>query len=492
MLRSVLCMFAALFSALAQDAPAVAIAGRTIDDVHGEAVQNVRLFLTGGTLQDPLVAKSSSEGKFSFPVPDGHYQMTMEKAGYLPFAPEDLDVRGARVYLGDIVLAAKRTISGKITWSDGEPAVDLIVAAHTLTEGHIDNRGGLPAVRTDDRGIFQITGLSQGHYLVVPSSLDLPGGRSIAPFSYTLDLVEASEARVAVALEERTGVDVQAKVAVSENVPAGTRVTVELHVPGQPAVTSIGGGGKAGETFVMPRVPAGTYQAVAVRQLTGEVQYGVQTLHVGNSPISDWTISIPENQPLTGSLEIEGDQNPAPTVTIRAHCDKFDLDTMQARSTAQGEFRLLAALPGESYSLSFLTMPPDLYVGSVRQGEQTLTRDPFLVTAGGGPIRILLKKDGGKITGQLPSVPGLSRSAFLVLAPTDRGAKTFYRTVSSDRKRAFQITGIAPGEYDLFAFDREGDYQGEESLKRYAARAVHVAVEPNASQAVQLDIANRR
>jgi hypothetical protein len=114
------------------------------------------------------------------------------------------------------------------------------------------------------------------------------------------------------------------------------------------------------------------------------------------------------------------------------------------------------------------------------------------VTANSEPIQILLKKDGGKINGQLPPRGGLFRPAFVVLAPKDRQLTSVIRTIATDRKRAFQFSGIAPGAYELFAFDQETDYLGDESLKKYAARAVSVTVEPNSVLSVALEVVNGR
>ena len=121
-----------------------------------------------------------------------------------------------------------------------------------------------------------------------------------------------------------------------------------------------------------------------------------------------------------------------------------------------------------------------------------LQKDPFIVTANAEPVQILLKKDGGKLNGQLPPRGGLFRPAFVVLAPKDRQLTSAFKTIATDRKRAFQFSGIAPGAYELFAFDQESDYLGDESLKKYAARAISVTVAPNAVLSMPLEVVNAR
>jgi len=121
-----------------------------------------------------------------------------------------------------------------------------------------------------------------------------------------------------------------------------------------------------------------------------------------------------------------------------------------------------------------------------------LQKDPFIVTANAEPVQILLKKDGGKLNGQLPPRGGLFRPAFVVLAPKDRQLTSAFKTIATARKRAFQFSGIAPGAYELFAFEQESDYLGDESLKKYAARAISVTVAPNAVLSMPLEVVNAR
>jgi hypothetical protein len=92
----------------------------------------------------------------------------------------------------------------------------------------------------------------------------------------------------------------------------------------------------------------------------------------------------------------------------------------------------------------------------------------------------------------VPQKGGLFRPAYIVLVPRNRQAAHSFRTVNGDRSGAFRISGIAPGAYDLFAFDQESSYLGEESLQKYASRSVAVTVEPGAALSVSLELANAR
>jgi hypothetical protein len=370
------------------------------------------------------------------------------------------------------------------------------MTAFHVKEGKAAGSVGGEGSPTDDRGKFVFSSLRPGRYLVTMRGSELPGvaPRSIVPLSMdpsaAINLIDASEATVSIVLDERTGVDIEGKIALSANVPTGTNVTFELRTLSD-RVYFARGGARAGEAFKLLRVPPGTYQLLATHQSPAEVQFGIQTIQVGASPIRDLVVTIPESAPLTGKVELE-DSAPAANVNLRAYSNKYALASPIGRSDAKGDFRVIATMPGEQYQLTLESLPPGAYVGSVKQGDRSIPKEPFLVTANNEPIQILLKKDGGKISGQLPPRTGLFRPAFIVLAPKDRQLTSAFKTVATDRKRAFQFSGIAPGVYELFAFDQETDYLGEESLQKYAARAVTLTITPNAVLTVPLEVVNER
>jgi hypothetical protein len=129
------------------------------------------------------------------------------------------------------------------------------------------------------------------------------------------------------------------------------------------------------------------------------------------------------------------------------------------------------------YELRFGTgTPGGTYVDSVVQGDSRSRRDPFFVNVDSGPVQVLLKRDGARIRGKVTLGGNPPRPAYVVLAPKEREAKIYFRTAATDRDGVFQLQGIAPGEYDLFAFDREANYSGLPTVRAYEDRGVPVSV----------------
>ncbi len=57
----------------------------------------------------------------------------------------------------------------------------------------------------------------------------------------------------------------------------------------------------------------------------------------------------------------------------------------------------------------------------------------------------------------------------------------------------FQIDGLAPGEYKVFAFDRlDGlEYSNPDVLSEYASKAAQVSLQPNEKTTVRVDLIPR-
>ena len=100
---------------------------------------------------------------------------------------------------------------------------------------------------------------------------------------------------------------------------------------------------------------------------------------------------------------------------------------------------------------------------------------------------MVLRKDGGSVSGIAFTDSGAPTSAFVVLAPKDRKNTLRLKTISTARDGSFTLSSVAPGDYDVFAFSRDDDgwYQDEEYLRRYATRSVSVEVKANSSAAAQ-------
>ena len=77
------------------------------------------------------------------------------------------------------------------------------------------------------------------------------------------------------------------------------------------------------------------------------------------------------------------------------------------------------------------------------------------MVAGGDPVHVLLKHDGGRVVGKVTYGSNTPWRAFVVLAPRDRRIEFWFRTAFTMSDGSFQIGNIAPGAVRHFCLRPE-------------------------------------
>jgi hypothetical protein len=506
-----LCAVLALAALAAAQAPGREITARIIDGLTGQPIPRVRFTLTGGGLLDGLTGTSESEDSVVLSsVRPGTYRLTLEKAGYFPEPYELIVTDSSPATLGEIVMTAKREISGTVRWQDGEPSARAQVRVIGIRGGKIVPRPDLQTIQTNDRGEFVIGNLRPGRYILVaapptftggidPSGQVAQGGVPRLAFPVFFPGVNVADARatidlrgtlnvpnVSIIFEEKPGVVVEGTVVPSSTAPMGTNVTISI---GNQGLFTASTQGRAGDTFRIGPIPAGFYVLDASSQGAQPGRLLIP-LTIGGTTFRGMAVSIPPPTFLAGQVEID-DPAIRPTANIAIQSEKIP-GTMAGTAGPTGEFRIARTVAGETYSMSVdpRSLPPNSYIASVSQGVQQLTTSPFQVAAGGDPVRLVLKTDGGTIEGVVKDAGRPVASAFVVLAPANRRREQDYRTAIAGSAGAFKLSAIAPGNYDLFAFDRneDDDYLDERFLQEFASRNVQATVSAKSSGSVDLAV----
>lgn len=488
------------------------LSGRVIDDVRRQGIQSAQITISDGDLRIVRSTTSNSQGDFSFSdVAPGPYHAIVESPGYFREGFVNIDVpAGAPVALGDIVLTAQRTISGVLRWSNGEPAVHAQVRVLAVKRGKLTMYGVAGGTGTaGDQGEFKLRGLQPGHYIlhaIYPAAPARdPVERVAQPQFYpgydtpdagrTIDLVGSADLTgVSLILQEQPGVNVEGTVIPSEALPEGSRATVSLTVLGVPTDYLADDATQAGKDFQIPHVPPGDYLLTLTS--TSDAGTGMAasrfmaTINVGAFPVTGLRISFPEVTPIAGKIELQdgGKVTPVAGISVSRDSDRVGRRSLgpSPATDQNGEFRLADALPGD---LMFQSAPKDAYIARLTQGVRDLSGGPFSV-AGGDPIHILLKKDGGRIEGRVKNGDAPAGQAFVVLAPRNRSAVNWFRTATTGLDGSFKFTSIVPGDYDLFAFDRNEDdsYFDQVYLQKFTSQASAVSVAPGSSGSARLDL----
>ena len=212
--------------------PQGAISGIVIDGATGRPIENAIVSMlnrTGAPLASSKRVLTDALGRFVFkdlPPGDG-YSVSATRAGYLPAdyarselggGPQRITLR-ERQWIGNARITMWRpgAISGAVLDEHGEPIVGIYVRALALvTIAGAPHYAAISPTTTDDRGMYRISGLRAGRYVVsvpvvqssvpdgttVRASMGLPGGSgSLSPFrsNQPVDLLDMEPgARLAV------------------------------------------------------------------------------------------------------------------------------------------------------------------------------------------------------------------------------------------------------------------------------------------------------
>jgi hypothetical protein len=492
---------------------------KVVDDIRHEPIARVRLVLSGSKLLDPLVMDTTEDGACAFQgVPPGKYTLSFQKSGYYPpdaGATVDATVP-PKIDLGTITLIRWRTISGVVRWDNEERADHVLVHALLVKRGRAAMKLGDAFITgTNDAGEFRLDKLRPGRYVVytyVPGlapaflkpKVALPvyyPNSPIPDIGAAIDVTDREEvSSLLMHLKEmKEGVPVEGIVAASEEFPKGSVVLLGLTIEGSPAQAITGVEARAGETFRINPVPPGSYRFVAVpkgRQFENLRDF--RPLHVGTEPISGVTISLRKRPPLDGAVETVSTQGgaqsvqrmPAAKVSVWALSDALQ-SYAQTHDTSdeRGEFHLQNAVEGEPYLLN-VTPAAGTYIARVEQSARPVSGGPFPVVGGGGPIHIELRDDGGTIQGIVKKRDEVVGKGFVVLAPVERAREHLFKTAAAADDGSFMIQDIAPGDYDLFAFNRNEEdlYFEPPYLASFASGSTRVTVGAKETRRQDLDI----
>lgn len=508
------------------------INGSVVNEGTGEGISRAMVTLMGVPTR---YAFTDSNGSFVIEgVAAGRYAIQAQKPGF--FGPQEREgsrsvesiEAGANSDAVVIKLAAENVIYGRLTESNGQPieSVGLRLMQRVLRNGawHIESRS---SANTDDDGAYRFANLQPGTYYVAAGP-DVSHRESLFndpniprtgwPGMY---YPQAPDIASAAAIQVRSGQKVQADM-VMNRVPLYTVSGVVFGAPADRGVSiqvqnSSGDFVAAGVHFhrengqFETHLPAGSYRLKAFAQA------GEQQLR------SDIRITVERD--LT---QLQLALQPAVSIPIHARMDDRAQNSAQsARSRALAAARgpeestpvsihLIASEPGvpdvysanggtrENRTLSLRSIEPGRYtaefspyggwyVDSAQCGNTNLLTEDLVVAAGMScTLELTLRNDGGMLNatveGAKSAGPGM---ALLVSA---RGGSTprplhFY---TPDPKQPAQIneSGLAPGEYLLFAFDTaEGiAYSNPEVLRSYNSSATPVTISPGQTTKVSAQL----
>jgi hypothetical protein len=509
----------------------------TVRDVRTrQPIPAVQVTLTLDPSYEPYIVSpgfTDARGKASFNnLPYGVYELQVQHEGYsrptssgmaLFLRAEDPELK-PEVYLERVA-----TISGRVLDPDGKPVADATVAAWS-----VGYRFGLRALvsasvrrpsskeplvaKTNDRGEYRTPLHPDGEYYVrvsIPDELDT-GRRLPRTVFYPGTLNSGNAISVRLKGEDVSGIDIQIPATPVFSV-SGTLTNIALPkldpnresqarinkpfyaiTSDDPdnikdselfAVANNDPGIESGFPFTIRGLAPGNYYLdhffaseqgpVAARTLVRVEDRNIEGLQIALAP-------TPE---IRGRVVAADVQNvPWNRVSVGARAKEllplgrsFSLPRRVDPQT--GQFTLLDLTPGVAYNIVVSGLPPDAYIADMRQGGVSVYNEGTIRSGTAyGEVEIKVSLQGGVVQGVVRDVLGQTvPKAGVVLVPSSprRGNTQLYKRMAADNEGQFRLTGVAPGEYKLFAWPTlpEGEPEEDEPfLSRYEARGVAVRV----------------
>jgi hypothetical protein len=257
--------------------------------------------------------------------------------------------------------------------------------------------------------------------------------------------------------------------------------------PGQPGIFSGASNMIASMdgTFDVPHIAPGTYCV----SLQADRYFAHQTVTVSDRDLDNVTLTLIPAFQVKGTVVVEG----TPLDNLR----NFNITLMPAEPTsggagaqvqADGSFVLDNVQP-LSYSLQYNGLPATAYVKSIRLGGRDVPDGRINPTSGADTLALVLATDTGQVTGSLRLANGDAAAGMVVVvAPAQSLRHDRVRSSYTDANGYFAVTGLAPGDYKVFAFEEidMNSMEAAEYRQPFESLAASVTVHPSGHESVEV------
>jgi len=493
------------------------ISGMVVKAADGAPLKGAGVSLRNNEDREHNIATTTTaDGHFVLQnVPAGHYKLFVNRNGYVPqaFGQRKPNDPGATFTLSpgqtktDVTfrLIPSAVISGRVFDGDGEPVPHASVTAwrETYDEGR-KTIGPVTHASTDDLGAFRLFGLSPGRYFV--SALE-PGGRQLSGdrefsgavgesaeqgYAKTYYPGTADISRAAAILvkegDEIPSVDIGLKEITVHRI-RGKVLNQLTHKPGEDVWvlliprTKLQEWDSAGQTlakkadgsFEIANVAPGPYTIVAYWSDQGKIHSAVQKVEVGERDVEDVLLTLSAGATVQGRILWDGKpsmERDELSVYTNATDMTFNWGVGEARVDSNQQFTLKGLTAGD-VRMQISGASKDCYIKQIAYGQTFIKDDVISIANAGNPaLEITLSSRGARVQGSVVDKDNLPSAGVWVVAVPDEARRTILRLFKSqttDQYGKFDLHGLAPGTYKLFAWDgTEGNaWEDEDFLKLF-------------------------
>jgi hypothetical protein len=496
--------------------PIYSLAGSVVNSATGEPIPRA-LVRTNGTVRREVF--TDVQGRFQIDsMPQCQVTVSAQKPGFFG-QQEENGGGGAWIEVGpnsgavNIKLVPQGAIYGKVVDSAGLPIerMPLRLTARTLREGRRrwEPRG---MVETDEDGLFRFAGLMPGTYYLSAGPREgelqlLPEGekqKSGFPHVYYPGVPDIAAASP---LQLGAGQQFEADLSLSTVAVYQVAGVVTGHTPDQGVgfqVLTPAGDEVSLPTnfnmetgvFTLDNVPAGNYLLRAVSQ-SGMQPMRAETRITVNSNLDGLRLTLAPSVTIPIVVRSESRSSSSPNAQanpqrppLSVQLAPTELATSEVFSSYDPNRGGIAIQNVDfgTYTVELRPHPP-WYVQSASYGQTNVLYDDISVSAGQSyPLDIILRDDSASVSGTVKSADGTPAHATVIVVP--QPISKLEPRISKGVTDSFNVSGLAPGEYLIFAFDQADglELSDQDVIDTYASQAAHVTLTPNQKAQVQLDL----
>jgi hypothetical protein len=500
--------------------------------LSGEPLNKVSMSLTVVPSGPPYptetttyTASTSADGKFVFhDVPSGRYRLAASRTGYLSgyYGAKEPQMLWNELRLDpgqemrDIVLrlTPRAVIFGRVVDDDGDPVANAMVAVQNWI--YSDGKRRLNAVAhasSQADGSFVIGDLRAGRYLVkaLPQTSSGSGGikedadknhhESNLPtfFPSAVDPATAVPVDVATGAEVR-GIEIRIRHGRTYEIRGRVRNTSVLPDPPGLVINLRPKGGDwssdgprtvglplRSNFFQFKDIAPGSY-IIEARALTTskdsaggatrtEVLVGQIDLTVSDADVETVVLPLNTGIEVAGYIQLTGTHaapKSHPTIQFMDASGGNSYDTDSATAAGDGSFRV-RGLRARPYRIRIFDVPEGSYVKTVRFDGQDMPGKMLDLTSGhGGEMQIMVSLNAAEVSGVVRDEKGDTVSAVVVQLFDET---RILAATLTDQSGAFELKNLAPGEFEVFAWESTaaGVTQNAEFRKHFEPVVVKLA-----------------
>jgi hypothetical protein len=252
---------------------------------------------------------------------------------------------------------------------------------------------------------------------------------------------------------------------------------------------------KADGSFELPNVVPGPYTLIAIwyDQSEGKMHFGSQRMDVGESDVEGVSVVVGAGVTIQGRVLWEGKPSlERDELTIHAALlDTAALPAGSARVDANHQFALKDLIDGDA-RVQVLGASKDCYVKQITFGPMFVKDDIINVSKGVNPaLEITVSSRGARVQGSVADKDGLPAAGVWVVAVPDEARRTtlrLFKSQTTDQYGKFDMHGLAPGEYKLFAWEgiESNAWQDDDFLKPFEALGTKLEVRDEDAATINL------